>query len=462
MNQEILINVELQEKRVAIIEGRTLEEFYVERQGAQRLVGNIYKGVVDSIVPAIGALFVNIGLEKNGFLYAQDLTLPDYEKMAELIDRPSTEGVGPNGRTKSQHIDIKEMFKVGQELMVQLVKEPLSTKGARLTPHVSLPGRFLVLMPGAHHVGISRRIQDNKERARLKELLKSIKLPAQGGLIVRTAGFGATRREFLQDLHYLTNLWRRIKLAYQKKSTPGLIHEEYDLVLRTVRDSVTVQTARLLVDSKTEYKNIIYFLSAVAPHLRNRIHYYGADVPLFERRGVEDEITKIFERKAALPSGGHIMIEPTEALVAIDVNSGKFTRKKDPEETAYQVNLEAAREIARQVRLRDMGGIIIIDFIDMKFASHRQSVLAALSEALKRDHHAKTDISTISELGLVQMTRQRVRKSLESVAYQTCPYCQGKGLVKSPATLAIIALRRIKRSSKEAKNALFWYRPTPM
>lgn len=452
MNREILVSIEAQEKRVAIVENKNLEEFYVERQSAQKLVGNIYRGIVESIVPAIGAAFVKIGLEKNGFLYVHDLTHPDYEKIAELIDKPNNNGgADEDNNHPKRHVNIKEMLKVGQEILVQVVKEPLGTKGARLTTHISLPGRYLVLMPCDHHLGISRRIKDGKERIRLRELLKGLHVPDRMGLIVRTAGSGGTKREFLQDLRYLINLWRKIKVLAQRKPAPILIHEEYDLVLRTIRDNFTTQTNKLFVDSREEYKRMMRFLSICAPSLRPRLQLYRLDPPLFEKRGVEDEIIKIYERKVFLKSGGYLMIEPTESLVAIDVNSGRFTGRRDPEETAYLVNLEAAREIARQVRLRDVGGIIIIDFIDMKHPRHKKRVFDVLNETLKRDH-AKTVVSYVSEFGLVEMTRQRARKSLESVIYQSCPYCQGKGLVKSPATMAILVLRRIKKMLPSASK----------
>jgi ribonuclease G len=452
MHQEILINVEPQEKRVAIIEDRNLEEFYVERQGLQRLVGNIYKGVVQTLVPAIGAAFVKIGLERNGFLYIQDLTAPDYEKMAEIIDRPYVyAGAAENSNKLKRRIDIRNMLKAGQEILVQVVKEPLGKKGPRLTTHISLPGRYLVLMPCDEHLGISRRIHDNKERIRLKGLLKELNLPRPMGLIVRTAGSGSTRRQFHQDLRYLSNLWRKIKVSTQRKPSPALIYEEYDLVLRIIRDNFTNQTHKLLVDSKEEYKRIMRFLRIFAPNLRSKVQFYRWEPPLFEKKGVEDEILKIYDRKVLLKSGGYIMIEQTEGLVAIDVNSGKFTGKKEPEETAYLVNLEAAREIARQIRLRDIGGIIIIDFIDMKLAKHKKRVFDVLNEALKRDH-AKTDISSVSEIGLIEMTRQRKRISLEGVTYQSCPYCQGKGLVKSAATMAISALRKIDKMLQKTRK----------
>ncbi|MBN2097320.1 MAG: Rne/Rng family ribonuclease [Candidatus Omnitrophica bacterium] len=452
MYQEILINVEPQERRVAIIENKVLEEFYVERQGTQRLVGNIYKGVVETIVPAIGAAFIKIGLEKNGFLYVNDLVHPDYEKMTENIDKSSVyEGTVSDKNRFTEPVNIKEVLKAGQEILVQVVKEPLGTKGARLTTHLSLPGRHLVLMPCDKHMGISRRIQNSQERLRLRDLLKSLNPEQNLGVIIRTAGIGASKKEFAQDLRYLVNLWRRIKLSAQKSSAPALIHEDYDLVLRIIRDKFSHQANRLLVDSKEEYKRIIRFLGIFLPGLRSRVQCFHSPVPLFEKKGVEDEIGKIYDRKVILKSGGYIMIEPTESLVAIDVNSARFTGKKNPEENAYLVNVEAAREIARQIRLRDVGGIIIIDFIDMKLPSHRKKVFDVLSEATKRDY-AKTDISTVSELGLIEMTRQRVRKSLESVAYQPCPYCQGRGLVKSPVTMAILALKKIKQTVQKVNR----------
>ncbi len=455
MYREVLINVDSQEKRVAILEDKRLEEFYVERVASDRLVGNIYKGIVESIVPAIGAAFINIGLPRNGFLYIQDLTQPDFEKMAELIDKPAiVEPIAGDKAKLQQKTDIKDAFKVGQEILVQIVKEPLGTKGARLTTHIGLPGRYMVLMPCDNHRGISRRIKDVKERSRLKDLVRNLKVQDDMGIIVRTAGGGSTKKQFLQDLRYLTNLWRKIKANFQKVKAPCRIHEEYDLVIRTLRDNFTAESNKLLVDSKEEYKRILRFLNIFSPSLRPRVQLCREDLPLFEKRGVEDEIVKLYERKIALKSGGQIMIEPTEALVAIDVNSGKFTRKKDPEETSYLVNLEAAREIARQVRLRDLGGIIIIDFIDMKQARHRKGIFDVLSEVLKRDH-AKTDISTVSSLGLIEMTRQRVRKSIESVVYEHCPYCQGRGLVKSPATMAIVALRNIKKIVQKTNKKTF-------
>lgn len=442
MVREILINADVQEKRVAIIENNVLEDFYVERQDNQKVVGNIYKGVVETIVPAIGAAFVQLGLGKNGFLYVQDMSRPDYEKMAEIIDeRPETDEAP---KAEQPATEIKDLFKPGQEVLVQVIKEPLGKKGPRLTTQISLPGRYLVFMPYDKHQGISRKIPDAQERNRLKTLLKELNVPDNIGLIIRTAGEGGTRKEFFQDLHYLTNLWKRIRITVRKKTAPALIHEEQDLTLRTIRDNFTNQTHKVIVDSKEEYKKIMHFLSAFAPQFKNRVQLYLGDIPLFERTQIEEAIAKIYERKVILNSGGYLVIEPTESLIAIDVNSGKFTGKLDPEQTAYQINLEAAKEIARQLRLRDLGGIIIIDFIDMKEPKHREKVFNVLNEALKRDR-AKTDISAVSALGLIEMSRQRTRRSIESVAYQPCTYCKGKGLVKSPATMAILILRKLRK-----------------
>jgi ribonuclease G len=452
MYQEILINVEAQEKRVAIIEDKRLEEFYVERPGSGKLVGNIYKGKVQAIVPAIGAAFVNIGLEKNGFLYVQDLIQPDYEKIAEIIDKPYVSERSANeGDNRRPGAQIKEMLKVGQEVVVQVTKEPVGTKGARLTTQISLPGRFLVLLPCDTHLGVSRKIQDNKERQRLRRLLEEVGSRHRMGLIVRTVAFGCSKKEFLQDLRYLLNLWRRIKALSVRRQAPCLSYEEFDLVLRTIRDKFTTQANRLLVDSKQEYKRVMRFLNVFSARLKSKVQFYRQDQPLFERKGVEEQISKIYERKVFLKSGGHMMIEPTEGLVAIDVNSGRFTKKVNPEETAYLINLQAAQEIARQIRLRDIGGIIIIDFIDMKSSSHKRRLFQVFNEALRRDY-AKTDISPISELGLIEMTRQRTRKSLESVTYRACPYCQGKGLVKSQATIAILVLRELRKQLQKIKR----------
>lgn len=461
MRKEILINVESQEKRVAILEGKRLEEFYVERKENEQLVGNIYKGRVDSIVPGIGAAFVDVGLEKRGFLYVSDIINPavDYAEMVDTVSSHYGEEQ-PRRKVSRDTPTIEHLLKKGQDVLVQVVKEPIGTKGVRLTTHITLPGRYLVLMPYDAHLGISKRIEDEVERKRLKDLLKQLNVPSQMGFIVRTAGRGSQKREIARDVKYLLKLWQGIKSQAEKEPTPSLIHTEFNLVLRVLRDSFTEDIDRLLVDSKDEYRKIAHFLNNLLPHMRSRLELYRNDVPLFEAAEIEKEIEKIYSPRIFLKKGGHISIELTEGMVAIDVNSGRFSGKKTIEETAYYVNLEAAAEIARQVRLRDIGGIIVIDFIDMDSPQHRREVFRRLEEGLEKDR-AKTNILPFSEIGVVELTRQRMRSSLESVSYDVCPYCQGRGKVKSPVTVAIFALRGTKKYFKETnkKKALIVVHP---
>lgn len=474
MYKEILINIEPQEKRVAILEDGILEEFYVERTLIKQIVGNIYKGKVISVVPGIRAAFVNIGLDKNGFLYLRDMVRPlaDYEDEEVLIYHDIETPVPEYKNTKlnpvrnvtkaardskiSNGVNIKEFVKKGQDVLVQVVRESLGRKGARLTTHIALPGRYLVLVPEDKNLGISRRIEDIQERRRLRSIFGEINLPKDVGIIVRTAGSGKQKKEFARESKYLLNLWQRVKRSAVNRPTPSLVYEEQDLVLRIVRDSFTEEVSKLIVDSKEEYKKIVYFLRLFSPNLRNKIELYRGEQSLFEIRDVESQVEKIYNRKVNLKCGGYIVIEPTEALVAIDVNSGKFTglvesKKKVLEETAFLVNREAADEIARQIRLRDLGGIIVIDFIDMESMRHRREVLSVLERALKRDR-AKINILPVSTLGLVEMTRQKMRKGIESVLYQTCFYCGGRGQVKSSLTMSIFALRKIKKLLKETKQ----------
>lgn len=447
MGKEILINIEPQEKRLAILENKALEEFSVERIGEKRLVGNVFKGRVSSVVPAVKAAFVSLGLEKNGYLYLADIVGLGME--FESLDKEEEELKPPRGIQPHKSID--QLVKKGQEVLVQVTKEPFGTKGSRLTTHISLPGRYIVLLPFDRHLGISRRISDDKERVRLKEILRGLEVPKEMGVIIRTAGIGQSKRELGRDLKYLLGIWHKIKIGAAKKQAPAQLHEEYDLTLRVARDYLTEDVEKLVIDNRDEYRKIQHFLSAVAPHLRAKVELYEGDIPLYDRKMIEKEVEKIFERKVPLKCGGYIVIEPTEGLVAIDVNSGKFTEKKSLEETAFAVNMEAAREVARQVRLRDLGGIIVIDFIDMMQAGKRRKVFEALIDSLKRDK-AKTDVSPLSEICLVEMTRQRMRRSIESMSFRECPYCQGRGLIKSVSTVSIQALRKVKKYLKETKK----------
>lgn len=449
-NKSILISSETQEKRIAIVEDGVLQEFFVERpDDVSQLVGSVYKGRVSSVVPGIGAAFIDIGLPKNGFLYVSDIVEESvFGEDAVLEEGNQQSKPQEHHRQHRQHKRIDELVKNGQEVLVQVVKEPLGTKGARLTTHVSLPGRYMVLMPTDSRVGVSKRIGDDAERARLRQILSDVRTDTSVGMIVRTVGVGQDKKEFARDLRYLMHLWQKIKRNSLHMKAPSVVYEEYDVILRIVRDTLTADVDRVVVDRKEEYKRLAHFISILTPGLRNRLSLYQGELPLFAHEGVDKAIAQIYERKVMLPSGGYLLVEPTEGLVAIDVNSGKFTGRHNLEETAFQVNKEAAIEIARQLRLRDMGGIIVIDFIDVERPSHRREVYRTLEEALKRDR-AKTNLVSFSELCVVEMTRQRMRRSVESVSHQVCPYCEGRGSVQSPATVGIQALRQLRQFLQE-------------
>jgi len=446
--KEIFINVETQETRVAITEDKRLEEFYVERAGDQRLVGSIFKGRVTSVLPGIGAAFVDIGLGKNGFLYVSDIveSSPSVEEDAIL------EGDAPAPRHEGKRRSrIEELVKPNQEILVQVVKEPFGTKGARLTSHLSLPGRYLVLTCNDPRLGISKRIDDHAERSRLREILKRVRASQDSGLIVRTAGMGKGEKELARDVRYLSGLWQRIKRLSARAKAPTCVYQEYDLASRVFRDSFTEDVHRIMVDSKTELKRLSRFLRILLPGVRVRLDFYQGEEPLFEREGLEDHIAALFEKRVSLPSGGFIVIEPTESLVAVDVNTGKFTGRRNLEETAFQVDKEAAVEVARQLRLRDVGGIVVIDFIDLESHEYRRQLTQTLETALERDR-AKTNLVSFSEICVAELTRQRMRRSFETVSYQSCPYCGGRGTVKSVTTMAITAIRQVKRALKGTRN----------
>jgi ribonuclease G len=444
--QEILINIEAGERRVAILRDKKLEWYFVERISEKRIVGNVYKGSVSSVLNGIGAAFVDCGLERNGFLYIDDITAPLIEDEDSGFFFPANGHKHRDSKTK-----ISDVIKKGQDVLVQITKEQLGTKGARLTTHISLPGRHLVLMPTSKRVGVSRRIKDDEERRRIKALLREIKLPKDTGLIARTAAEGGTKREFLRDVNYLLDIYKKISNASKSKKSPVLLFEEFDIGLKIIRDFLSGDTARVIVDDIQEFKRLKAFTTKIAPKYRNRLSFHKDPIPLFEKHNVEKEIDKLFERKIYLKCGGYITIEQTEGMIAIDVNSGRFTGKKNLEDTIFKVNKEAAEEVARQLRLRDIGGIVIIDFIDMDAAPHKKEVYSILQNALRKDK-ARTNIISFSELNIVEMTRQRVRKSLESVSYTNCTYCQGKGIVKSDSAIVISALRKAKSFLKLKKS----------
>ncbi|MDP2929768.1 MAG: Rne/Rng family ribonuclease, partial [Candidatus Omnitrophota bacterium] len=439
MAREIYINVEQHEKRVIVLDNKRIEEFYIERADTVNLVGNIYKGKVESVLPGIEAAFVNIGLEKNGFLYVTDVE-KDVSAFDRLLDE---EGAEPHEkRDEEKRQSIAEMLKKGDEVLVQVVKEPISTKGARLTAHISIPGRFLVLMPFDNRIGLSKRIEDHKERDRIRKIIEELKLPKDVGFIVRTAAIGASQKDFFRETRYLIRLWQHIRYKSRKSKPPQLIHQEYDLILRITRDAFTAATVALTVDAKNDYKRISKFLRICSPELRSRLKLYNDRVPIFEKYDVERQIDKIYNRIIQLKGGGYLVFDETESLVAIDVNSGKSVGHKNLEETAFRTNLEAAMEVPRQLRLRDIGGIIIIDFIDMEFGGHRKTIVKTLEKALENDK-AKTKILNISSIGLVEMTRQRARRSIEAKSYQRCPYCNGRGTIKSASTVSTNLARQL-------------------
>ena len=441
------MSLEVNEKRVAILEDGKLEEFFIERFDAFKMFGNIYKGKVKSIVPGIGAAFIDLGTKKDGFLYVADAIESPFG-LESAFEEVEFEGKKTRGNTPH----IEDVLKIGQEVFVQVVKEPIRDKGPRLTTHVAIPARYLVLIPGEGKVGVSRRIDDPKEREKIREIFSQIDLPKDSGFIVRTAGEGKSKREFVRDVKYLTKTWSRIKSEIHKKKAPSLIHKELDLVERIIRDYFTEDMDRIVVDHEALYHQVHRFLRLYLPGCRVHLEWYkNASVPLFEKYNIEKEIEKTFHKKVYLRSGGHIVIEQTEGLVAIDVNTGKFTGHRDLEETVYRTNLEAAQEVARQVRLRDMGGIVIIDFIDMVKADHRRHLYRLFKDVVKKDR-AKTNILQMSELGLVEMTRQRIRPSLESAVYDSCPYCEGKGIIKSVITMAIQTIKEVKKALNHSKD----------
>ncbi len=463
MKKEILVSIEFHERKVAVVEDGHLEEYYVEREGDRQLVGSIFKGKVSSIVPGIGAAFVDIGLEKNGFLYVTDVVggggLEESEEAEDIDAEPGAnhghnQGHGHHrrgGRDREPVPHIQDILKKDQEVLVQVVKEPFGTKGARLTCQISLAGRYVVFTPKQPHVGISKRIDDRRERDRIRQIIKQIALPKDSGLIVRTAAWGADAKALERDIKFLVHQWRVVGRRAAVRKAPNVVHEEYGLVLRIVRDVLTENFDRILVNHRDEFRHAARFMRAAVPNLFPKLQLYHGDIPLFAAHNVQKEIDKIYETRAYLKSGGHVVIEQTEALVAIDVNTGKFTGRRNLEDTAFRTNCEAAREISKQVRLRDLGGIIIIDFIDMESHDHQRKVIRILEDALKRDR-AKTSVLNLSQLGLVEMTRQRMRKSLESASTQNCPYCNGKGIVKSKDTVAAEALHKVSDFVKNLKD----------
>jgi len=488
VKREILINACNLEVRVAAVEDNSLAEFYLERNQQRSLVGNIYKGKVTRVLPGMQAAFVDIGLEKAGFLHVSDFltgidavgsmadmlgedveTEPvDPVASQEMVDQPSEDApdvaIGEDGQPpqpeqgrgrrrrrrggaqpRRMRLPIEQQLHRGQEIIVQIAKEPMGTKGARLTSSISLPGRFLVYMPTSNNLGLSRRIESAEERARLRGILTEMR-PQQGGFIVRTACEGVSRREIQRDVAFLTKTWASILKKNEKSPPASMLYSDLDVALRTVRDLFSSEVDRLWCDDTDTYSRIVQFVQTYMPRLRARVQLYQENEPLFEHFKIEPQIERALERKVWLKSGGYLIIDQAEALTAIDVNTGRFVGKKSQDETILRTNLEAADEVVRQLRLRNIGGIIIVDMIDMTREADRKRVSEALKEALRRDK-ARTSALKISELGLVQMTRKRTRESLEELLTDPCPRCQGSRVVKSVPTLAAEVLRGVHREA---------------
>lgn len=440
MSEEILINVSPVETRVALVENGVVQEFYIERSHGETYVGNIYKGKVVRVLPGMQAAFVDIGLERTGFIHA-----------ADMMPEP------PEGEVRRTEVpDIRSLVREGQTLLVQVAKDPISTKGARLTTHLTLSSRYLVYMPNANHIGVSTRIEDEPERERLRRAVEAAvaEQEIRGGFIVRTVAEGADADAIVADIPFLLRLWDDLTLKLPSLGVPAELHRDMPLYLRALRDMARAPIDRVRVDSRLTYQQMLEFVSKYSPQLIDLIDLYSGDRPLLELYGVEEEIHRALEPRVALKSNGYLIIEQTEAMTTVDVNTGAFVGHRNLEETIFKTNLEAATAIARQLRLRNLGGIIILDFIDMKEPEHQRQVLRTLEKALEKDH-AKTRITGVSELGLVEMARKRTRESLEQMLCEPCPVCQGRGQVKSAETVCYEIFREILRMARTYDNEKF-------
>ncbi len=436
MSEEILINVTPQETRVAVVENGVLQEVHIERGRNLGIVSNIYKGKVVRTLPGMQAAFVDIGLERTAFLHASDCVEGSPNGTAD-----ASGGAAPS---------INELLHEGQEVVVQVIKDPIGSKGARLSTQLTIPARHLVYLPSSEHIGVSQRIQDADERERLKAAVRALlQAHAQsGGFIIRTAAESATTAELEADIGFLCKLWKKIQDRIHETPARALIHGDIPLLLRTIRDLVRDNVEKVRIDSQESYQRATRFAADLIPEVGGRIEYYPGERPLFDLYSVEDEIHKALERNVTLKSGGYLVIDQTEAMTTVDVNTGGFVGRRNLEETLFKTNLEAAQAIARQLRLRNIGGIIIVDFIDMEDPEHRRQVLRALEKALARDR-AKTNLTEMSPLGLVEITRKRSRENLERVLTERCPVCGGRGVLKTPQTVCYEIFREILREARQ-------------
>jgi ribonuclease G len=453
MSSEIIVNAGREETRVALLENSLVTEIYIDRKKDRGIAGNVYKGRIMKVLPGMQAAFIDIGLEKSAFLYVGDVFDSSSEYTPLMEDEGLELEVEPK-RKRAHANQIEDLLQEGQEILVQVSKEPISTKGARVTTYISIPGRYLVMMPGVNHIGVSRRIENGEERKRLREIVSRLRKP-NTGYIIRTASQGRSEDDFVADIEFLSRLWDNVQKKKERASAPALLHNELDLVFRVIRDVFTRDVDKMVIDSPDEYQRVREFVDSYIPQLGRRVKPYDGDDPIFDHYGVEIEISRALGRKVWLKSGGYIIVDQTEALAAIDVNTGRYVGKRTLEDTILKTNIEAVREIAYQLRLRNMGGIIILDFIDMEREDNRRKVYSALQEALANDK-AKTTISHISPIGLIEMTRKRIRESLGRTLCEPCPYCDGRGYIKSSRTVCYEVLRELRRAftSAEEKKAL--------
>lgn len=448
MKREIVINSERFETRVAVLENGKLEEFRVEHPSQERLVGSVFKGRIQNLENDLQAAFVDIGFKKNAFLHYWDM-IPDDEMRDDIEDNGRHKRTPKKKRVSNE--EIARMFPVNSEIVVQVTKGAIGTKGPRVTADLSIPGRYLVLMPGSRLKGVSRKIADDAERQRLKKLLSRLEVPAEMGLIVRTAAQGASRRNLDKDVHALIETWAEIRKSIADRPSPCCVYEEPDLVERVVRDWLTEDVDRIIVDSREEFDRIREIARRISRKAKSSVHLYEGELPIFEHFGVERQLEETGRRKVMLKSGGCVVFDETEALIAVDVNTGRHKGTGSQEETILQVNTEAVEEVARQLRLRNIGGLVVIDLIDMSSRRSQAAVYKAMKEAVKRDR-ARTNVLSISELGLMEMTRQRAEESLTSSMYSDCPYCHGRGSVKSPWAMSVEIQRQISALMRRHKK----------
>jgi ribonuclease G len=469
MYKKIIINVSDHETRVALVEDETIAELFIERKGSRDSTGNIYKGRVQRVLPGMQAAFVDIGLNQAAFIYVDDVLRNNYKEIEDHFsgnDIDEEDGISEENEVEisysenSNKDNIEDLITEGQEILVQVSKSPIGTKGARITSNISLPGRFLVLMPSSSHIGISRRIEEESERQRLKNIVSELSQNSSMGYIVRTAAEGVQKEKIAYEMGFLKNLWCNIQKKYQTAGTPSLLHQELNLSLRAVRDLLIQEAEKLVIDSRKDYESVLVFLETFNPSLKESVELYEGKEPIFDAYNLEGDISRALKRKVWLKSGGYIVIEHTEALVAIDVNTGRYVGKHNLEETILKTNLEAVKEIAYQIRLRDIGGIIIIDFIDMEKKSNQEKVFSALNEAFTKDR-SKTHILPISEMGLIQMTRKRTRKPLTRLLCEPCPYCDGEGYIISIKTICYSLFREILRYAADMTGSKLTVRVNP-